>query len=97
MFLGSRTCQGQSSSRTEKELPVLYDGVKLDCGYRIELLVESCLIIEIKAAEALDRIHTAQVLTYLKLSNITLGLLINFNTVHLREGIKRVVNGHRFS
>jgi GxxExxY protein len=78
----------------QRELPVLYDGVRLDCGYRIDLLIESCLIVELKAVEALDRIHTVQVLTYLKLTRLTLGLLINFNTVHLREGIKRVVNGH---
>lgn len=80
--------------KRQLELPIEYDGVKLDCGYRIDLLVDGSLLIELKAVEAIDRIHTAQVITYLKLTGISLGLIINFNTVHLREGIKRVVNGH---
>ena len=86
--------QGISFKR-QLELPIEYDGVKLDCGYRIDLLIDESLLLELKAVEALERIHTAQVLTYLKLAGISFGLIINFNTVHLREGIKRVVNGHK--
>lgn len=66
--------------------------VRLDFGYRIDLLVESKVIIEIKSVEALNDIHMAQVLTYLKLSGSTLGLLMNFNVVLLKQGIKRIVN-----
>lgn len=76
----------------EKPLPLVYESVKLECGYRVDLLVEGKLIIEIKAVEGLTDIHLAQVLTYLKLSHCKLGLLINFNVVLLKQGIKRVVN-----
>lgn len=76
----------------EKPLPLVYESVKLECGYRVDLLVEGKLIIEIKAVEGLTDIHLAQVVTYLKLSNSKLGLLINFNVVLLKQGIKRVVN-----
>ncbi len=75
----------------EKPLPLMYESVKLDIGYRVDLLVENKLIIEVKAVEALADIHTAQVLTYLKLSNCSLGLLINFNAPLLKNGIKRLV------
>src|SRR5207253_6824533 len=67
----------------QKALPLVYEAVKLEVGYRVDLLVESKLIIEIKAVEALTDIHLAQVLTYLKLSGCKLGLLINFNVLHL--------------
>ncbi len=77
----------------EKPLPLVYEEVKLDCGYRIDLLVERQIVIEIKSVDALAEIHLAQVLTYLKLSKNRLGLLINFNVVLLKDGIKRVVNG----
>ena len=77
----------------EKPMPLVYEGVKLDCGYRIDLLVEKRLVIEIKSVEALNDIHLAQTLTYLKLGNYKLGLLINFNVVLLKDGIKRVING----
>lgn len=77
----------------EKGLPLVYEEVKLDVGYRIDLLVENKLIIEVKAVEGLNDIHLAQVLTYLKLSNHKLGLLINFNVALLKNGFKRVVNG----
>ena len=77
----------------QKALPLVYEEVKLDVGYRIDLLVENKLIIEIKAVEALNDIHLAQILTYLKLSNIKLGLLINFNVLLIKDGIKRVING----
>jgi GxxExxY protein len=75
----------------EKPLPLVYEEVKLECGYRVDLLVENKLTIEIKAVEALNDVHLAQVLTYLKLSQCKLGLLINFNVVLLKDGIKRVI------
>jgi GxxExxY protein len=78
----------------EKSMPLIYEEVKLDCGYRIDLLVENKLVIEIKSVDALNDIHLAQTLTYLKLGNYKLGLLINFNTVLLKSGIKRIINGN---
>lgn len=78
----------------EKELPVIYDGVKLDCGYRLDLFVEDKVIVELKSIESFKDIHLAQTLTYLKLSNKRLGLMINFNVEKLKYGIKRVVNGY---
>lgn len=75
----------------EKPLPLVYETVKLDLGYRIDILVENKLVIEIKAIDTLADIHTAQVLTYLKLSGNRLGLLINFNVTLLKNGIKRLV------
>lgn len=75
----------------EKSLPLIYETVHLDIGYRIDILVESELIVEVKSVEALSDIHTAQVLTYLKLSGNRLGLLINFNVPLLKNGIKRLV------
>ena len=83
---------GLEVSRQKTLLLVYYD-VKLDAGYRIDLLVESKVIIELKAVDALNDIHWAQVLTYLKLSGCKLGLLINFNVRSLKDGIKRVANG----
>ena len=77
----------------EKPMPLVFEEVKLDCGYRIDLVVENKLVIEIKSVEALNDIHLAQTLTYLKLGNYKLGLLINFNVLKLKDGIKRVVNG----
>ena len=71
----------------EKPMPLVYEGVKLDCGYRIDLLIEKKLVIEIKSLEALNDIHLAQTLTYLKLGNYKLGLLINFNVILLKDGI----------
>ena len=75
----------------QKELPVKYQDVEIDCGYRIDLLVEGALIIELKSVDALQRIHEAQLLTYMKLSNVGIGLLINFNSILLRDGIRRMV------
>jgi len=74
-------------------LPVIYDGVRLDLGFRLDILVEGCVVVEIKAVDGISPVHQAQLLTYLKLSNRHLGLLINFNVVHLRDGIRRMVNG----
>jgi GxxExxY protein len=76
----------------QKALPLIYEDVKLDIGYRIDLLVEKKLVIEIKSVEALTDLYLAQTLTYLKLSNCKLGLLINFNTILFKNGIKRVAN-----
>jgi len=76
----------------QKPLPLIYDEVKLEIGYRVDLFVENKEIIEIKSVDALNDIHLAQVLTYLKLSNCKLGMLINFNVTLLKHGIKRVVN-----
>lgn len=76
----------------QKPLPLIYEEVKLEIGYRLDLLVENKLIIEIKAVEALNDVHLAQILTYLKLSECKLGLLINFNVALIKNGIKRVVN-----
>ena len=70
---------------------LFYDEVELDTGYRIDLLVENCVVVEIKLVEALRDIHMVQILTYLKLSGCKLGLLANFNVVHFRDGIKRVI------
>ncbi len=75
-------------------LPLQYKGLRLESGYRIDLLVEDQLIVELKAVKALEEIHRAQLLTYLKLQKRTLGLLINFNTTHIKDGIKRVVHNH---
>ena len=78
--------------KKEKSLPIVYKEIKLDHGYRIDLLVENKVVIEIKTVEALTEVHTAQILTYLKLGNYKLGLLINFNTKLLKEGMRRYVN-----
>ena len=75
----------------QKSLPVIYKDIKLDHGYRIDLLVENAVVVEIKAVDALAPVHEAQVLTYLKLANLRLGLLINFNVPLLKEGIRRLV------
>jgi GxxExxY protein len=75
----------------QKPLPLVYKEVKLDIGYRVDLFVENCVIVEIKSIEALADIHLAQILTYLKLSGCKLGLLANFNVKHLKNGIKRVI------
>ncbi len=80
-------------SAAQVGLPVVYCGVKLELGYRIDLLVEELVVVEIKSVEAIAPIHQAQILSCLKLSGKSLGLLINFNVVHLKDGIKRFVNG----
>jgi GxxExxY protein len=77
----------------EKPMPLVFEEVKLDCGYRIDLVAEKKLVVEIKSVDGLNDIHLAQILTYLKLGNYKLGLLINFNVVKLKDGIRRVVNG----
>lgn len=77
---------------TQLLLPVFYDGINIDAGYRIDLLVEDSVIVELKAIEQILPIHQAQLLTYPKLASKKIGLLINFNVPHLRNGIKRMVN-----
>lgn len=76
----------------QKALPLVYKSVKLDAGYRLDLLVNSKVVVEIKSVEAINDIHLAQVITYLKLSGCKLGLLLNFNVKSLKDGIKRVAN-----
>ena len=85
---------GQAGFFVEKEkaMPLVYSEVKLDCGYRVDLMLERRLIIEIKAVEAINNVILAQVLTYLKLADLRLALIINFHALHLRDGIKRVVD-----
>ncbi|MGZ4042633.1 MAG: GxxExxY protein [Bacteroidia bacterium] len=77
----------------QKALPLVYEDIKLEIGYRIDLLIEDKFIIEVKSVEALNDVHLAQVLTYLKLSNCKLGMLINFNVSLIKNGIRRVING----
>ena len=78
----------------EKALPLIYEKVKLECGYRADLFVENRIIIEVKSVDALNDIHLAQTLTYLKLADRRVGLLINFNVLKLKNGLKRIVNGY---
>lgn len=77
----------------QKALPLFYEDVRLDVGYRIDIIVEDKFIVEVKSVETLNNVHLAQLLTYLKLSDCKLGLLINFNVKLLKEGVRRVVNG----
>ncbi|MCP4683255.1 MAG: GxxExxY protein [Desulfobacterales bacterium] len=81
-------------AQSQVGLPVLYDGVNIDVGYRIDVLVEDALIVELKAVSELVPIYEAQLLSYLKLSGKRVGLLINFNVVRLKDGIKRMVNNY---
>ncbi|QAA81365.1 GxxExxY protein [Aequorivita sp. H23M31] len=82
------------SVEKEKPMPVIFEEVKMNCGYRIDLLVENKLVVELKSVEALNDVHLAQILTYLRLGEFKLGLLINFNVTLLKHGIRRVIN-HR--
>jgi len=82
------------TAQAQVALPVVYDGVRLDVGYRIDLLVEDTVLVELKAVEAILPIHKAQLLSYLRLSNRRLGLLINFHVEHLKQGIARILNGY---
>lgn len=84
--------QAGLSVQKQVPIPVVFDNVKLECGFRCDILVENKLIIEIKAVESLNEVHLSQVLTYLRLTDVRLGLLINFNVVRLKDGIRRVVN-----
>jgi GxxExxY protein len=75
----------------EKPIPFIFESVKMDCGFRLDLVVENKVLIEVKSIDIIHPIHLAQVLTYLRTGNYNVGLLINFNVIHLREGIKRVI------
>jgi GxxExxY protein len=77
---------------TQRAVPIVYDGVALDCGYRLDMVVDDLAVVELKAIDGFAPIHTAQMLTYLKLTRFPVGLLINFNVPLLKQGIKRVVN-----
>lgn len=77
----------------EKPLPLVYHEIKMDVGYRVDIMIENKFIIEVKAIDELKDIHMAQLLTYLKLSNCKLGMLINFNSLLIKDGMKRVING----
>ena len=78
----------------EVAIPIVYQGMKLSCGYRLDLLVENKLVLEIKSVEKLNDIHMAQVLTYLKLGDYKLALLLNFNVIRIKDGCRRIINGH---
>ncbi len=80
--------------KSQVGLPIKYDRVEIDIGYRIDLLVQNAVIVELKAVEKVRPVHKAQLLSYLKLSGIRIGLLINFNSISLRDGIYRMVNGY---
>ena len=83
---------GGLSLERQKPLAVRYKGINLDCGYRLDVVVEDAIILELKSCEKIEPIHKAQLLTYLKLSGFKLGLLLNFNVTLMREGIVRIVN-----
>ena len=78
------------------ELPVVYDGERIDVGYRIDLLVEDLIVVELKCVECINPVHQAQLLSYIRLSGKHVGLLINFHVAHLRNGIKRMVDGRNW-
>jgi len=81
--------------RSQVGLPIIYDGLNIDIGYRLDIVVDNKVLVELKSVENILNIHKAQILSYLKLSKIKVGLLINFNVVHLRDGIFRYANGIR--
>ncbi|MEI9917380.1 MAG: GxxExxY protein [Bacteroidota bacterium] len=87
-------CNGLIAEK-EKPMPIIYKGVKLDHGYRMDLLVENSLVVEIKTVESFTDVHLAQVLTYLRLGDYKLGLLINFDVALLKDGLQRVINDWR--
>jgi GxxExxY protein len=80
------------SFENQKPLPLVFKGKKLDCGYQLDIVVENTIILELKSCEKIEPIHKAQLLTYLKLSGLTLGLILNFNVPVMRDGIARIVN-----
>ena len=84
-------CNSGLKCEKQKSMPLIYYDVKLDTGYRVDILVESSIVVEIKSVEALADIYLAQILTYMKLGKCQLGLLVNFNVKHLKNGIKRVI------
>ena len=90
--LSWRLIQKELFVEKQKPIPLIFEGVHMECGFRCDMIVERKLLIEVKAVETLIDIHKAQVLTYLKMTNIKLGLLINFNSLLLKDGLKRIVN-----
>ena len=92
--LGYELLQRGMSIERQKPLPLSYRGQPVDCGYRLDLLVEGLVVVEVKAVERFEKVHSAQLLTYLRLSQCKVGLLLNFNVWSLtRDGLKRIVNG----
>ena len=91
--LSSRAFKEAVQCQRQIPMPVHYEDATLDIGYRLDLLVGERVVVEVKAAEKLLPLHSAQLLTYLKLGGYRIGLLLNFNTAHMREGIRRVING----
>lgn len=89
--LAYRLTKNGLSVEKEKPMPLVFEEIRLDQGYRLDLLVENKIVVELKSVESLNDLHTAQVLTYLKLGNYRLGLLLNFNVKSLKEGIKRLI------
>ena len=89
--LGTGLSQCNLLVERQNALPIIYKGIKVDAGYRLDIVVNNCVIVELKSVETLHPIHTSQLITYLKLSNIKHGLLINFNVKSLKEGIKRYI------
>jgi GxxExxY protein len=87
-----KLCKDGLSVEKEWPLPVIFEGINIDCGYRVDLLVEDKVVIELKSVKKIDDIHLAQILTYLKLGKFKAGLIINLNVASLKDGIKRVVN-----
>jgi len=87
-----KLCKAGLYVEKEKPLPLVFEGINLDCGYRIDLLVENNIIIELKSVKKIEDIHLAQMLTYMKLGKLKVGSIINFNVISLKDGIKRVIN-----
>jgi len=87
-----KLCKDGFNVEKEKPIPLVFDGITLDCGYRIDLLVENKIVVELKSIKKIEDIHLSQILTYMKLGKFKVGLLINFNVTLLKNGIKRVVN-----
>ncbi len=90
--LAHELCKHQIKFERQKELPIIYDGIKIDGGFRADFVIEDSIIVELKAVEQLIPIHHAQLMTYLKLTGMRLGLLINFNVKLLKDGLKRVAH-----
>ncbi len=82
---------GGTLVETEVKLPILFEGIRLESGLRLDMLIEKCVIVELKAVENMNPVYKAQLMTYLRLSGVRLGFLINFNVPHLKDGIKRIV------
>ncbi len=82
---------GGTLAEAEVKLPILFEGIRLESGLRLDMLIEKCVIVELKAVENMNPVYKAQLMTYLRLSGVRLGFLINFNVPHLKDGIKRIV------